>query len=162
MATTLHALSDRPRPDGHRLPLPRLLPRQHRLAGASQHYPATALQHWRFHMPALNLFNRSSDKPRLSIRERFRNAAARMMPRSRTSRAGGGTDTSRRAIMVGTLASAAVAPLPAMAAAPVGDDSELLALIHEWMQTRARLDALYPVLDEAEGWFHAEPPGAAA
>lgn len=76
-------------------------------------------------MPALNLFNRSSDKPRLSIRERFRNAAARVMPRSRKSRAGS-VDTSRRAVVAGCIASIAVAPIGALAAP--GADAELLRL----------------------------------
>ncbi|EIM26685.1 hypothetical protein [Microvirga lotononidis] len=80
-------------------------------------------------MPALNLFKRNSDKPRLSIRERFHNAAARMMLRSRGSRAGGGIDTSRRAMVAGSLASVVVAPIGAMAAPEA--DTELLRLARE-------------------------------
>ncbi|UVF22842.1 hypothetical protein HPT29_028490 (plasmid) [Microvirga terrae] len=66
-------------------------------------------------MAGLNIFKRDTNKPRLSIRERFRNAAARVMPRSRKSRAGGGADVSRRAVMAGSLATAAVLPFPAAA-----------------------------------------------
>ncbi|MBQ0820707.1 hypothetical protein KBI52_10870 [Microvirga sp. HBU67558] len=80
-------------------------------------------------MPTLNLFKRNSDKPRLSIRERFRNAAARVMPRSRGSRAGG-VDASRRAVVMGSLASAALAPT-AVLAADASKDAELLRLARE-------------------------------
>ena len=80
-------------------------------------------------MAALNLFKRNTDKPRLTIRERFRNAAARMMPRSRGSRPGG-VDTSRRALMAGAAASATVAPI-AVLAANAGADAELLRLARE-------------------------------
>jgi hypothetical protein len=78
-------------------------------------------------MPVLNLFKRNTSKPRTSIRERFRNAAARVMPRTRGTQPGGGTDTSRRALMAGSLASVAVAPIGAMAASRE-DDAALIEL----------------------------------
>jgi hypothetical protein len=86
-------------------------------------------------MPGLNFFKRNSDKPRVSIRERFRNAAARVLPRSTRSHAGGGTDTARRALMAGSLASAAVASLPATASA--GGDA---ILIEAWAKYQVAMD----------------------
>jgi len=77
-------------------------------------------------MPGLYLLKRDTNKPRLSIRERFHNAAARIMPRSKKSRTGGGTNASRRALVAGSLASVAIAPVVTLASP--GADAELLRL----------------------------------
>jgi len=93
-------------------------------------------------MTVLNLFKRNTSKPRTTIRERFRNAAARMMPRSRGSRPSGGTDTSRRALMAGSLATVAMAPIGAMAASHENDVAliELSQRAFALFEARARFE----------------------
>lgn len=82
-------------------------------------------------MAVFNLFRRDPAKPRLSMRERLHNTAARILPRmSRAHRkGGGGTDAARRAVVTGTLAVAAVGAVPAIAAAP-SKDVELIRIGH--------------------------------
>ena len=92
-------------------------------------------------MPGLNLFKRDTSKPRVTIRERFRNVAARVMPRSRKARAGGGADTTRRAMVVGSLASVAILPSSVLAA-DAGGDAELLNLARKHDAAFARACAL--------------------
>src|SRR5689334_6009979 len=100
-------------------------------------------------MPGLNLFKRQSDKPRVSIRERFRNAAARILPRARKARAGG-TDPARRAIVTGSLASVAMASLPAAAAA--NTDAPLLDTIAKF---EAAMEQNWALNDKMKPLVHA-------
>ena len=107
-------------------------------------------------MPGLNLFKGDTDKPRITIRERFRNAAARVMPRSRKSRAGGGMDVSRRAVVAGSLASAAVLPFPAAAA--TDGDATLMNAWAKFQEAMAHNRALNEQMDPLVGAAMASLP----
>lgn len=100
-------------------------------------------------MPTPSLFRRSPDKPRLSIRERFRSTAAKILPRmSRKHTKGGGTDPGRRVLVAGSLASVAAIPFGAQAAPAA--DADLIALGREFLAVGSRINELEP--QAAEIW----------